>query len=248
MSEQIDRRSLVVAGSLGLAGLAGTLAPEAGRSQPAEPALAARLARLEAVHQIQNIMGRYSFLHTAGMHKESGDLFALKTPGVRAEMMWGIYEGEAGIRKLYPGFHEWADGDRVGRMHQHTLTTPVIEVAGDLKTAKAVWIAPGHETGKFGPENKISANWAWMKYACDFIQEEGQWKIWHLHVYGLFLAPYHKSWVEAPDDMNGDMGIPPEFAPDKPPTTHWEYRPDRKTEYVPAPPAPYQSFDPSSAY
>ena len=47
-----------------------------------------RLARLDAVRQVQNLMGRYSYWHTANMHAECLLLFAMKTPDVRAEMMW----------------------------------------------------------------------------------------------------------------------------------------------------------------
>ena len=86
-----------------------------------------RVARVEAVQEIQNLMGRYSYWHTANMHRECLDLFALKTPGVRAEMMWGVYEGADSLERLYPGFHAWVDGDAKGVMHMHTLTTPVIE-------------------------------------------------------------------------------------------------------------------------
>ena len=72
--------------------------------------------------------------HTADMHRECVDLFALQTPGVRAEMMWGVYEGPEGIERLYPGWHMWMGEEaQDGQLHMHTLTTPVIEVAGDLK-------------------------------------------------------------------------------------------------------------------
>ncbi|WP_405970536.1 nuclear transport factor 2 family protein [Streptomyces sp. NBC_00988] len=206
-----------------------------------------RLARLEAVQQIQNLMGRYSFLHSANMHRECVDLFAMKTPDVRAEMMWGVYEGPEGIERCYPGFHVWADGDPAGKMHMHTLTTPVIEVAADGRTARGVWVSPGHETGPdfHNPTSKhMKANWAWCKYGCDFILEDGVWKIWHLHVFGIFMTPYDKSWAEDAKDMNFDdmPPLPEEFAPDRKPTTHWNYLPDLVYVNEPAPPEPYESF------
>lgn len=100
-----------------------------------------RLERLEAYDAVSNVMGRYSYLHTAGRHTESESLFALNTPGVRVEMMWGVYEGAKSIHRLYSSMHVENEGvnERKGQLHLHTLTTPVIEVAGDLKTAKAVW-------------------------------------------------------------------------------------------------------------
>jgi hypothetical protein len=209
-----------------------------------------RVARLEAVHEIQNLMGRYSYWHTANMHRECLSLFAMKTPDVRAEMMWGVYEGPESLERLYPGFHSWVDGDAKGVMHMHTLTTPVIEVAGDGQTARAVWIAPGHETMSFsaGETGTPEAFWAWCKYGCDFILEDGQWKIWHLHVFGIFLAPYDRSWVEQPEDMVDGPRMLDEHMPDRPPTTHWQYMPDRVYLNEPAPPGPYVTFDEASAF
>jgi len=196
-------------------------------------------------------MSRYSYWHTADMHRECMDLFALKTPGVRAEMMWGVYEGAAGIERLYPGWHtHLGEEARAGQLHMHTLTTPVIEVAGDLRTARATWISPGHETMSFSAagEKTPEAFWAWCKYGCDFVVEDGRWKIWHLHVYGIFLAPYGRSWVDQPEDMIDPPPMLDEHRPDRPPTTHWQYRPDRIYPNEPAPPDPYPSFGESGAY
>ncbi|HXL93637.1 MAG TPA: hypothetical protein VN969_32295 [Streptosporangiaceae bacterium] len=69
-----------------------------------------------------------------------------------------------------------------------------------------------------------------------FIVEEGEWKIWHLHVYGIFLAPFGRSWVEQPEDMADPPPMLEEHRPDRPPTTHWQYRPDRVYVNEPAPP------------
>ncbi|WP_405970534.1 nuclear transport factor 2 family protein [Streptomyces sp. NBC_00988] len=213
-----------------------------------------RLAKLEAVHQIQNLMGRYSFWHTANMHRECLELFAMKTPDVRAEMVWGVYEGPGSIDRLYPGFHTWTDGDAKGKMHMHTITTPVIEVADDLRTAKGVWVSPGHETLSFSlgsNEPPDDAFWAWCKYGCDFILEDGVWKIWHLHVYPIFMSPYGTSWVEAATQEQPDVQLPPEYLPDREPTGTAElsrYHPDRPYVNVPAPPDPYPTFDEGAAY
>jgi hypothetical protein len=215
--------------------------------------LTSRIERIEAVHEIQNIMGRYSYWHTANMHRECVDLFALKTPGVRAEMMWGVYEGPEGIERLYPGWHMWMGEEaNKGQMHMHTLTTPVIEVAADLQTAKAVWISPGHET--MGPGESPGGNghaaWAWCKYACDFVREDGQWKIWHLHVYGIFFTPYEQPWTDTSnaETVLDPPGTPAELGPDRPPTTRWMHSPDSVYVNEPAPPAPYDSFDDSKAF
>lgn len=41
----------------------------------------ARIERLEAVHEIQNLVGKYSYLHTAGMQEKTTELWAKKNPG-----------------------------------------------------------------------------------------------------------------------------------------------------------------------
>ena len=167
-----------------------------------------RVQRLEDIDEIQKLMSRYSYCHTASLHQETADMFAKNAPDIRAEVndTWGIYEGREGIQRLYVGVHVHSDGpDRKGRMFMHTLTTPIIEVAGDGKTAKGLWISPGHETKII--DGKLQPYWAWCKYGVDFIKEDGEWKFWHVQVYGVFLCPYDKSWVEAvgsftPNRMN----------------------------------------------
>ncbi|MFT4190636.1 MAG: nuclear transport factor 2 family protein [Comamonas sp.] len=211
-----------------------------------------RIDRIEAVTAVTNTLGRYVFLHTANRHADAEKLFALKTPGTRVEMMWGVYEGAQSIKRLYSGYHVWADTNlktgeyAKGTMHIHTLTTPIVEVAGDLKTAKAVWMSPGVETVRINDE--LSANWGWMKYGADFIKEDGEWKIWHLHVYSLFFSPFETSWVKQRIDAAGELPMPKEFYPDRKPTTNWDYRPDRSTVLEPVPPVPYWSFDDATAY
>lgn len=201
------------------------------------------------INEIQKVMGRYSFLHTAGMHRECVDLFATKTPGLRIEMAWGIYEGPNAAERCYVVDHintegQYGDEARKGQMHIHTLTTPVIEIAGDGKTAKGVWVSPGVESAII--EGKAEANWGWCKYGVDFVKEDSQWKIWHLHVYGIFFTPYDVPWTEAKmPDWGADMF---QRSHDKPPTAQYEYAPDKPMELAPAPPEPYETFDETTAY
>jgi len=205
-----------------------------------------RVQHLEDIREIQNLMGRYEYLHTAGMHEETAELFAKKTPGVRAEIDdWGVYEGTEGIQRLFVGVHQYAEGDRIGHMHMHTLTTPVIEVAGDGETAKGVWISPGHATAPF--EGELKAYWAWLKYGVDFVKEGGKWKFWHFHMYPIFLTPYDKSWVGATKSTSAPP-IPDELKSDRPMSYWWAYSPTAVTENIPAPPEPYETFDQKTAY
>jgi hypothetical protein len=111
-------------------------------------------------------------------------------------------------------------------LHVHGLTTTVIEVAGDGETARAVWLCPGLE----------GMTPTWTKYGCDFKKQDGEWKIWHLHAYGLVSGLETKeSFTPSTKAENGA---------DKPPTTSWEY--SNSAKYIPLepePPKPYATWD-----
>lgn len=202
-----------------------------------------RLERLEDAHEIENLMGRYAFLHTAGRHEEVAELYAQRKPGVRVDMLgWGVYEGTEGVRRFARVF-QFLEGDGKGQLHMHPMTTPVIEVAGDGQTAKGVWITPGLNTVI---AEKAQAFWSWCKYGVDFVKEDGQWKLWHVHVYGIFMTPYEQSWAETtpppPPSMEGEL------KPDRPSPHLWMYSPTAVTELEPAPPESYETFDEETAY
>jgi hypothetical protein len=169
-------------------------------------------------------------------------------------MDWGVFEGRAGVERFFLGYHgghdaENPDGRRGGDMHMHTQTTPVIEVADDLQTARGVWISPGHETIPLGPDGSMKAFWIWLKYGFDFVKEAGEWKIWHMSVYCNFMCPYEKSWVDM-DPLPPRRKMPDAHAPDRylPQPPPWRYAVDKPHVNIPAPPEPYQTFDDRSAY
>jgi hypothetical protein len=195
------------------------------------------------VQEIQNLMARGRYGRPAGSSKPPLEI-AEKTPGVTSEVAhWGVYEGAKGIEKMHK-LTEYHKADPRGLMFIHPLTTPVIEVAGDGKTAKGVWISPGVETMRYN--GKLTAFWAWVKYGADFVKEDGQWKIWHNHVYAVFRCPYDKSWVEEPN-VDTDF-IPDEFKADRPTTYDHPYSPTTAMGNIPAAPEPYETWDPKDTY
>jgi hypothetical protein len=130
-----------------------------------------QLHRLWAVTEVQNLMGTYSFWHTSGFNHRVPELFT-QTDDTVIEMMWGRYTGKDAAHRVYfidhrrddqgaidalglkvpavesnaeaPGGAGTAGGpSSMAPFHLHSLTTPVIEVAGDGETARAVWISPG---------------------------------------------------------------------------------------------------------
>jgi hypothetical protein len=129
-----------------------------------------------------------------------------------------------------------------GTMFEHQLTTPVIQVAADGRTAKGLWFSPGHETTADANGN-LDPNWCWGKFGADFIKEDGQWKIWHYHWYDTFMIPYDKSWVETPQPAPDAIQTPPGIVPDQPPTSRSTYWPDQVRRPIPEYPEPYETWD-----
>ena len=223
-----------------------------------------KIQHLQDVHEIANLMGRYIYYHTAGMDAQLPDLlYAQKTPGVTFEVAhMGAYDGIEGVKRALGTYGRRGPDGKImegdpatqpGALMQHTLTTPVIEVAGDGKTAKGIWISPGHESGKDPQTGEFRAFWCWTKYGCDFVKEDGQWKVWHYHVYRIFRSPFEEPWTneyELKHEMilgEGDKGKGG-FGADRPSTYDNPYSRTTVQELVPAPPDPYETFDPAKAY
>lgn len=170
--------------------------------------------RLVAYRQIQNLMGRRAYFHDANRNDLELTLYAN-----RNDISWGqnhgFWIGLSSIRRYYV---EWGQvqGTRhlsminahypqienelrnlaSGSFLMHMLTTPVIEIAGDFKTAKAMWYTPSLVIG-FGGEEVFMASWLWEQYAADFIFEENEWKFWHLNVFTDFMTPFPQSPADA---------------------------------------------------
>jgi hypothetical protein len=152
---------------------------------------AQKVQRSLDIQAIQNVASLHEYYHSALMHKEEIEvIWAQKTPGVSWTNNTDRYVGMPSLKKFY------VDGlpkEKAGLLWVHMLTTPVIEVAGDGKTAKGAWISFGHVSNPSG--GSITSSWAQEKYGMDFVKEDGNWKIWHLRTYVDFYSPVDESWT-----------------------------------------------------
>jgi len=182
--------------------------------------------RALAMWQVQNTMSKHAYYHAAGLHleeladiwvNENGSWASTATFASPNWIMKGVaavkkYYGQANqdnkvkelenISKIYPEIknepanlgagHEWA---------MHTLTTPIIEIAGDGKTAKAVWYSPGMGLSSriSGTNVTVGSTFFWEKYGADFVKEDGEWKIWHCQMFYDFTP-------SLPASMTANLG------------------------------------------
>lgn len=229
-----------------------------------------RIEDLESINDIQILMSKHEYYHAAEMNKEElKAIWAMNEPDVTfaqnqgyyigPKKLWSVY-GEGNdimrqfnltkLREKYPQLKDdpsnWGAGDLI----MHTLTTPIIVIAGDGKTAKGMWYTPGQVSGV-----TAGSNWIWEKYGCDFIKENGQWKIWHMHVYTDFFAPVGTSWVktaEAPKSNEaGGQDIPAKLkemlVPSVAEVTYKTYGATQVPVLIPMP-EPYRTFSETFSY
>lgn len=124
----------------------------------------------------------------------------------------------------------------------HTQTTPVIEIAGDGKTAKGVWYSPGIGLTPHFRDGKVNVEgiFFWEKYGVDFVKEDGRWKIWHMQMVYDFMPGIDKKWTDfGSDDAQSteNTGWPPKA-----------WTPKTIPELSPRLPEPYYTFSETFSY
>ncbi|MBP2643710.1 MAG: hypothetical protein H6Q67_1597 [Firmicutes bacterium] len=251
----------------------------AGNHATRELTLEQKVQRSLDYQEIQNVMSKHEYYHALKLNKEEVDtIWCKKAPNpsfaqnqgyfVGYERLYATYRNGCEImnndatermKKLYPELADKSTKDiyAVGSLVMHTTTTPIIEVAGDGKTAKGMWYSPGQIT-EIGP-NGPDAAWIWEKYAVDFIKEDGEWKIWHMLVSTDFCVPVAggKSWAD--ETLNAPMGGKgAQKVDEKPPAdmpgpnvaveTYKVYSKTQVPQNFPRMPEPYWTFSETFSY
>jgi len=141
-----------------------------------------KIQRALDIAEVQNVMSKHAYYHGAGHHlqelkdiwvKEDGACAAMASFGQNHGYWVGMerikrFYGEMNeknrkknlemVSELHPEVENRKENEGVGSMIMHTLTTPIIEVAGDGKTAKGMWYSPGQVT-EIGPYPKSCTSW-----------------------------------------------------------------------------------------
>jgi hypothetical protein len=209
-----------------------------------------RIQRVEDFQQIQNIMGRYVYYVMAGMTREFGKKQFAQKISTRVYLgEQGYFEGVGAWSKYEDSMPAASEEERLerrkGMMAIHAPICPVIEVAGDGKTAKGVWIGLGLLAMKDRETGEPTGAWEWDKYGVDFIKEDGQWKIWHHHIYRLLHGwGVDEKWAEQFQKPEPAMGL----KMDGPAVDDNPFRPDTIQRMVPKPPEPYETWSDTTMY
>lgn len=223
--------------------------------------------RLLDIAEIMNVASAHEYYHGATMHKEEIENIWSK----RDDITWTNGTDKYASRKSFWTFYvdNLKNFPIKGALWYHMLTTPIVEVAGDGQTAKAIFMSFGNVTGAMQP-GQATSQWTQEKYGMDFIKEDGRWKIWHLRTYVDFYVDINKSWADpkaniaAADTLSlqarntdGSLkaGVEREAGasfenvkPDEKKLFYPAYTTDRMPQYNPQIPKPYCTFSEVEAY
>jgi hypothetical protein len=211
--------------------------------------------RALAMLEVQNTMSKHGFYHQVGQNcEELPDLWVKEDGPYAKTVKWtntsgGVAEGMALIKQNYCTGHLESQKQALAELSKknpaiknipenigtggeyvmHTQETPVIEVAGDGKTAKGMWYSIGlavRATVAADGKTTIGTTWVWQKYAVDFVKEDGKWKMWH------FLAIMDQAPLES------GSGIPATYV----------WNPTVAPKINPRFPEPYYTFSETFSY
>jgi hypothetical protein len=156
--------------------------------------------------EINNLMSLHSWYHAALRNDiECAEIWVSPDGEFADTAIWaqtsGYWKGMKKIMSKYGAKDSKGNmPDAKGGFVWHTITTPVVEIAEDRKTAKGIWYTPGI-VGSYSADGKNNSQWMWEKYGVDFVMEKGKWKVWHMKVYTDFSTPI--------GEAIGTMGAPP---------------------------------------
>ena len=145
-----------------------------------------------AIFDSEKIMGIYPYYGMANMHSElMKKIWSKNQPDIRIYLgEQGYWEGPDALKRVRlivdsPEEEKEIQEKSVGMMAMHCPVCPVIEVAGDGKTAKGVWIGLGLLAMKDRKTGEPTGAYEWDKYGIDFIKEEINYK---LKILGILIC------------------------------------------------------------
>jgi hypothetical protein len=217
--------------------------------------------RLWDVENVKQLMTKRCYYIYNDKHLEELEDFWVQEPENRKTASygsnWGYYVGMDEIRKYYVQHHKenmekraaryGTAADKTGYMNMHTLSTPLVKLAQDGKTCRGMWYDMNafNDGNPDGTAQELLLPW---QVACDFVKENGQWRIWHLFMSNDMFITIGKPVSEIPiypapgeDPVRVEFGEPtiPMLAHDN--TFGWG-------DMYPPMPEAYTTYDSNNSY
>jgi hypothetical protein len=147
------------------------------------------VVRAEDLSAIRKLQRAYGYYADRGLWNELADLF---TADAVANYPSGGFDGNASIRAMFvQNLGQGKAGLAEGRIYNHTILQPVVDLSPDGATATGRWRVLGM-LGRLGG----SATWADSLYRFDYVKQDGRWKIRTLVAYAGSGGGYENGWVQ----------------------------------------------------
>jgi hypothetical protein len=127
------------------------------------------LKELEAINRLQKV---YGFYLEHWMYEDIIELFA-DSPDTVLNLTYGIFHGKEGVRKYFSGMLEMTQLHDF--LHQIMQLSGVVDIDAGGKTAKGRWYGFGAVVmpRRNGHLQMVASG----IYTCEYIKEDGKWKI-----------------------------------------------------------------------
>jgi hypothetical protein len=167
------------------------------------------LQALQDTEEIKKLQRAYGYYLEHWMSDEVIDCFA-DSPDCVLSLYEGTWLGKEGIRKYFGRNSEVSPEF----LHQVMQLSPIVDVAPNGKTAKGRWYSWGCTAIPMG--NGIRQSYMGGIYECEYIKQDGKWKILKL-AYNLSMSfPPDKGWVRKKRLAETDRSQQGEYAGPKP--------------------------------
>ena len=161
-----------------------------------------RITAMEDLEEIKKMHCEYMSCHDNLQFAKALDFF---TDEAEVEVRnSGVMKGRENYSKIFLG----TLSRRTERHDGHLVSQPVLNIDGNK--AMGHWIV-------YMFFSKPTIEWIQVRHDCEYVKENGKWKILKLKWYMYFFAPYFKGWVspERQCDKNFQHQ-PPDLSSDGP--------------------------------
>ena len=203
--------------------------------------------RLMDVETVKDLLARRAYYLDSGDYEgELSDLWVQAPENQKTASYgenWGYYVGMESLKKKYAG----RNVPETGWGAVHTVNTGHVHLAYDGKTARGLFYdVYEHSAGR--SDGTAETIVVCGPLACDFIKEDGGWKIWHLFQGADHVFTVGENYADVPIPRPVETNPVAKKFPD-PDVALKTYDPDYGwADNYPPMPDPYYTFRPEESY
>jgi hypothetical protein len=172
---------------------------------------------LKDIEEINILQKAYGYYLEHWMAQDIIDLFS-DAPEVSLTLGMGTYLGKEGVKRYFNRINASAKF-----LHQVMLLSGIVHVDDNGKTAKGRWFGWGSIALPLPGEKGTRQGFFDGIYTCDYIKEEGIWKILTMRFDELYGAAPARGWVDPKEVVTESAPLTDKTKVDLPRTVSFRY-------------------------